>query len=297
MDIWDDYRLILALHRAKTVRGTAEALGVNHATISRRLNRIESTSTCPVFERVTGGYRVTPYGAEIVSAAERMEALTREATRRSLATLEGLSGSIRISIPEPIAHYLLSDVLHDFAAQYPNINLEVRTSLSLVDLDLSEADIVVRGSNAPPEHLVGRRLFPFALSLYAHRDYLMMTPSEQRCWYSFSYSMRPKEWVAASPFPEAPIAIRSDDLMWLMHAAKAGRAMINTACYMADQEPDLIRLSAADLVTGTDLWVLTHPDLREAPRIKALMSAMTTAMLEKRDLIQGHQPFSKMTQN
>ncbi len=78
---WDDYRLILALHRTGTLRGAAKNLGVNHSTVSRRLACLDPK----LFDRVSGRYRTTPYGAAIVDAAEAMEAASLKAERLARA--------------------------------------------------------------------------------------------------------------------------------------------------------------------------------------------------------------------
>lgn len=284
---WDQYRLILALHRAGTLRGAAELLDVNHATVSRRLAQIGLRYDAPVFNKITGGYKASELGLELVAAAEHMEFIAMEADRKSRAASANLSGSIRVSMGEPIAQYLLRDELMQFASTHQNIQLTVETSINLVDLDRSEADVVIRSSSNPPEHLVGRRLFPFYLCEYASKAYLETTRAEDRRWLRFSRSLVGADWIQKSSHPNAPIGLSSDDLVWLLGAAKADQGMIKTACYMADQDPDLQRIPGAVPAEAQDLWVLTHPDLKTAPRIKFLMKHLAGALVEKRDLIQG----------
>lgn len=287
MKDWDYYKLILALHRAKTVRGAANVLGVNHATVSRRLTQINSSFNVPVFERATDGYRPTDLGLELIAAAEDMESITIAAERKSRAATATLSGPIRLSMGEPIAQYLLQDALAQFAHDHPQIELTIETSLRLVDLDRSEADIVIRGTQTPPEHLVGRRLFPFYLSDYCAANYLTDTRPEDRRWLRFSKSMQGEDWLSKSLFPDAPISIRTDDLIWLVKATISGHGMMRTACYIGDSEADLIRLPGTSTIKAQDLWVLTHPDLKHTPRIKHLMKYLAAAIEEKRGLIQG----------
>lgn len=287
MNEWDQYRLILAVHRAGTIRGAADRLGVNHATVSRRLTQIESGFDAPVFNKVTGGYQASELGLELVAAAEDMELIALAADRKSRAVSANLSGPIRVSMGEPIAQCLLQDALLQFARMHQNIQLTIETSINLVDLNRSEADVVIRSTANPPEHLVGRRLFPYFLCEYAAKGYLDKTRPEDRRWLAFSRSVSGSNWIADSRVPDAPIGLRSDDLVWLLGAARAGEGMIRTACYMADPDPGLQRLPGAQPLQAQDLWVLTHPDLKNAPRIKHLMRHLATALEDKRDLIQG----------
>ena len=198
-----------------------------------------------------------------------------------------LSGPIRVSMGEPIAQCLLGGALLQFMRMHQNIELTIETSINLVDLNRSEADVVIRSTQNPPEHLVGRRLFPYFLCEYAAKGYLESTRPEDRRWLAFSRSISGPDWIATSSFPEAPIGLRSDDLMWLLSAARAGAGMIRTACYMADPDPELERLPGAEPFPAQDLWVLTHPDLKNAPRIKHLMRHLSATLKDQGDLIQG----------
>lgn len=288
MENWENYRLVLALHRAGTIRGAAAALNVNHATVSRRLTQMNSQSHLPLFEKVTGGYRATELGLTLVAAGEKIEMITVVSDRRSRAISANLSGKVRVSMGEPIAQYLLQEELMSFAKTHPKIDLLIETSVSLVDLDQSEADIVVRATRAPPDHLVGRRLFPFYLCNYASPDYLTTTTFAERHWLKYSKSSAVLDWIQASSHPDAPVALSSDDLVFLLKAARSGHGMIRTACYMADPDPDLVRLPGAKVTEGQDLWILTHPDMRRTKRIQHLMSYLAAALEDKRDLIQGN---------
>lgn len=287
MKNWDSYKLLLALHRAGTVRGAAKALGVNHATISRRLSQIHLEVRTPIFEQKAQGYKVTESGMEYIRAAEKFELLAFEAERRQRALSENLSGTIRLSIGEPLAQILLKDNIARFSQEHPNIDLIVETSVDLIDLDRSEADVVVRASNSPPDHLVGRRLFPFYLCEYCAKDYLQDTPYEARQWLHYSKSQQPRAWIESSTHPDAATGFQSDDLMFLLKAAESGFGMIRTACYMGDASPHLMRLPDAQTIKAQDLWVLTHPDLRRTKRIKSMMQHLATALESKRDRLEG----------
>ena len=56
---------------------------------------------------------------------------------------------------------------------------------------------------------------------------------------------------------------------------------------MADPDPDLVRLTKDPPVPQQTLWVLTHPDLRQTARIRAVLDFLTRALKEKEDLVLG----------
>ena len=58
-------------------------------------------------------------------------------------------------------------------------------------------------------------------------------------------------------------------------------------CYLADREPCLVRISDPIEELATDVWLLTHPDLRKAARIRALMDFLARAVRREADRLQG----------
>jgi DNA-binding transcriptional LysR family regulator len=71
---WDDVRIFLAVARAGQILGAAKRLGLNHATVSRRLAALEEALRTKLFRRHTTGSELTAAGERFLSVAERMEA-------------------------------------------------------------------------------------------------------------------------------------------------------------------------------------------------------------------------------
>lgn len=287
MTDWDDYRLILALSRSGTIRAAAALLGVTHSTVSRRLSVINQRHGGRIFERVKGGYQTTELGKRMVDAARRMEEIDLSADRQQRAIETELSGPVTLSLPDALAEHLLLGPIGEFCQRHPEIDLTIYSSYQFADLDRSEADIVVRGVDAPPDHYVGRRLFPYMLCHYCRADYLAETASEDLRWIVASYKGGGPEWIKASSFPDVPILLALDDIDLRHKAALSGLGMIRTACYIADPNPAFTRLPGAEPEPAQDFWVLTHPDLRDTPRIKALMRFIMAVMTDQKDLLQG----------
>lgn len=283
MTNWDDFRLVLALARTGAIRAAGAELGVNHATVSRRLAELTRRRGGAVFERKAGRYEVTVLGAPLLEAAERMEAAWLDSERRLRAASPDMAGPVTLSAPDAIARLILLEPLSVFARTHPDITLTLKGSYAYADLDRSDADIVIRGAAAPDPHLVGRRLFPYALGYYCAQTYLEKTAPGDRRWI---VRRTPAPWIAQSPYPDAPVGYVIDDIDLLHEAAARGQGMIRGACYIAESDERLVRLPGSDIDPFEDLWVLTHPDLRAAPRIKAVMALLTDALLKARPLIE-----------
>ncbi len=290
MKDWDDYRLALALQRAGSIRGAAQSLGVNHATVSRRLAALNDRLGGPAFERVGGGYRPTSHGQPLIDAALAMEDAVYAAERDAMGRERAMRGPLTLSLPDTVAEHLLMNELGQFAERFPDIQLTIHTSYGFADLDHREADLVVRISNDPPAHLVGRRLFKYARCAYATPGYLADRQPDRRHWLGWPDDAERPDWVCDSICPETPIGLRVEHPLVRHAAARAGHGLIFEACFVADPDPLLVRLPGARPEPDRDIWVLTHPDLKDTPKVKALSRFLTDAISAKRDLIEGHLP-------
>ena len=61
--VWDDTRTFLAVARCGTLSAAAQNLNVGIATLSRRIERLESALKLPLFVRQQSGYELTEDGA------------------------------------------------------------------------------------------------------------------------------------------------------------------------------------------------------------------------------------------
>jgi len=154
---WDDYRHLLALARTGSLTAAAKSLGVVRTTVGRRLAAAEAALGVLLFERTPDGYVPTPAGADLVAIAESVEAEVLAGEARVLGRDAALTGELRVSTLDFLVDAHL-DLFARFAERYPGIELTVCAGVGLASLRRREADVVLRMSDAPAPHLVGRRL-------------------------------------------------------------------------------------------------------------------------------------------
>ena len=84
---WDDARVFLAVCRESTLRGAARVLGVDQATVGRRITALEKSLSATLFLRTSEGYALTAVGEAALKSVEKMEYSALELERR----IQGLS--------------------------------------------------------------------------------------------------------------------------------------------------------------------------------------------------------------
>ena len=106
---WDDFRFLLAIVRGGSVSAAARQLGVDHATVIRRVDRLERHLKAKLFDRRKSGYLLTEAGQRVADSAEAMESTivaNQEAVGGSRAHL---TGTVRIGAPDGFgSHFLAS---------------------------------------------------------------------------------------------------------------------------------------------------------------------------------------------
>ncbi|MHA1546139.1 MAG: LysR family transcriptional regulator, partial [Alphaproteobacteria bacterium] len=215
---WDNFKFVLALQRSGSIRRAARALGVNHATMSRRLAGVNAQLGAPAFQRVGGVYRPTSQGETLVAAALAMERAVYASEREAMGLERAMRGRLSLSLPDAVAQHLLIEELGAFSTAHPGVQLVVHTTNNFADLDHREADVVVRISNDPPDHLVGRRLFKYARCHYCAPNYLAAKDPQHQRWLGWPDDPEFPDWVKHSPRPKTPIGLRIDDVL-VRHAA------------------------------------------------------------------------------
>lgn len=293
---WNDLRYVLAVHEAGSLAGAARSLGVNHTTVLRRMNAFEAELGVRLFERLPAGYVLTSAGEALLPAA-RSVAETITALERRIAGQDlRLSGSLRVATTDTLALSVLSPHLARFRADHGGVELEVSTSNTMANLTQRDADVAIRPALDPPESLVGRRVCSVALAVYASPAYLKKTPARRRLedhvWVA------PDDSLASTSVSRylrrelagVTISLRADSYMVLRDAAVSGLGVAALPCYLGDRSPGLVRVRDPLPQLATELWILTHEDLRNTARVRAFVDFMAAALASQRSSIEGRGP-------
>ncbi|MEJ8567656.1 LysR family transcriptional regulator [Elongatibacter sediminis] len=274
---WDDLRVFNAIVGAGSLSGAAEQLGVNHSTVFRRLRRLEQSMGARLFDRLPQGYVLTTAGHTLAEHSGRIGEEIDTLELRLLGRDYRPSGTIRVTAPDNIAYNYLPRHFETFRARYPDIRIELIVGAASLDLSRREADIAVRATSKPPEHLVGRQVCRFAWSFYAAPAYLeaMGRVDEQSRLEGHrliaaegSLTRLPAlQWIDRNAAHQ--VVARCNTLNGIAALALSG---LGIALLPDDQmRPGLERLFQLTPRVTSDLWVLTHPELRRTERIRLLM--------------------------
>lgn len=286
MNDWDDLRYFLAVARTKTVSGAAAALGVNHSTVSRRISAYEKQHDVRLFERLSTGYEMTQAAENIYRYALEIEERTRTVERELFGRDARLQGKLCITAFHSMANTFLLPHLQAFRNQYPNIELELYITTEVRDLGAREADIAIRGTPRPPDHLIGKKVADIGRGIYTSEKYQVrgLQRPEIIVWRD---EQSLPDW-AVRYFPDARVALKVDDVTAMQQAVSQGLGIARLACWVGDSA-ELLRMPLELEPSDWGLWVLIHADLRSTARVRVCRDFLIETLSAYKGLFEGGQ--------
>jgi len=275
---WDDLRVVLALARGRTLQEAARRLGGDPSTVFRRARAVEKRIGVKLFERTREGYLLTEAGEEAAQAAERVEAEVVALESRVGCGDAAPAGTLRVTTTDTILNDLLLPTLPAFVQRYPDIRLELSAANEFADLTKRDADVAIRGTRKPPEHLVGRPLGPVRWALYAERKLARALGGraalEAARWVApdDSLGQHPTVRWRERHFPRVRVALRLNAVAAIRLALVRGLGVGALPCFLGDGTPGLVRVGEPIAELDSEAWILTHRDYRGLARVRAFFA-------------------------
>lgn len=281
---WDDLRFVLAVVEAGTVSGAARLIGVNHATVLRRIGQFEARHGAEVFERKSHGYVVRPEMAATIEAAREAQQALKAVSQTMRGGDMALTGALRICSTDSICQLILPDFFDYLQGKGLDGQLDILCSNAHLDLARLEADIAVRPAAKLPEELVGEAAGWLGFAVYAAKGRDDGLP-----WLGLGGPLmrsRPGRWMQEN-VPQSEVSARADSFVVLRDVAERGRGRTILPCFVGDPAPGLERVEAGFPAMSVPLWVVTHGDLRDTPRLGKMRKTLASFLLARSDLIAG----------
>jgi len=286
---------VLAVCREGTLSGAARALGVNHSTVFRRICTIEGKLGVRLFERLASGYMMTEAGEVMLASGERVENEMLGLSRKLIGRDLQLSGVLRVAVPDALLIKILMPHLSVFSRRYPKIQLELIIPNNYLNLTRRESDIAVRVTQEPPETALGRRICPMMTTIYSSIEYLARQTGgaiEDSIWLLPDESLIQMpiiKWLDRN-YPKAILGLRCNTLLGLYEAVTQALGVSALPCFLGDSDARLKRILPLTDELDSELWLLTHPDLRRTARVRALMDFLSETLEKEKMLIEGQLP-------
>lgn len=278
---WQDLRVFLALGRHGSLSAAARILGVNHATIARRLHALEESMGERLVERRPDGYVLTAAGTQVLSAASDMEAAARSIGRREDG--DSLHGLVRVNAPPALSQGFLAQRLAGLAAEHAGLDVDLATDIRAVSLERHETDIAIRMSRPEDGDVIARRLGVVGYGFYATPVLCQrIAAGEAPVFISFDEAdlhVPEAAWLSRQ-FPRARVAFRAGNQAMQAVAALSGAGVALLPHYIGGAMAGLQPCALGAVPPMRDMWMLTRRRDRHDPLIR-MVAERIVAMFEQ----------------
>lgn len=285
---WDDLRVFLAAARSGSLVAASHKLGVDAATVGRRVARLESVLKATLVIRSKGGLQLTAAGAELLEAGSQVEAAVEHAAQASHR--DQVAGTVRISAAEGFGTAVIAPRLASLRRERPNLKVELAANPGFLSPSRREVDMAITLSAPKGARLVVEPLTGYQLALYAAPEYLgrrgpPSSPDELMSHDIVGYVndliYAPELRYLDEVLPGLTPQLSSSSIQAQRAIIAGGGGIGVLPCFLAS---GLVRV-VADVLLERRFWLSTHQDVHTTARIKAVRAWLKSGCAEHRQLL------------
>lgn len=172
MDRLTDIESFIAVVEAGSFSAAAERLGAAKSAVSRRVNALETRLGAKLLNRTTRTLSLTDNGRAFFARAGRILTDLNEAEQSISDADCALRGRIRLAAPQSFGLRHLAPAINAFAAQHPDVQIELDLNDRQINLVEDGFDMAVRIGQLADSSLIARRLCAIHLVAVASPEYL-----------------------------------------------------------------------------------------------------------------------------
>jgi DNA-binding transcriptional LysR family regulator len=287
---WDHLRVFLAIAREGQLLAAARKLGLNHATVSRRLDALEKSLGSQLFVRRPAGSTLTTAGERLMDVAERLETEVLGISEELRAVEAEVSGTVRIGAPDGLGNCFLAAELGALVTMHPGLVVELVPLPRIFSLSRREADLAIVLDQPADGRLVVSRLADYSLSLYASRAYLtregkpkdvaalahhvLVTGVEDM---AYSSALDYGELLEKTPGRK----FRCASVVGQLEAVRAGTGIGILHDFAVNRDMGLVRI-LPKVSFRRSYYLLSHPEAASVRRIMTCRDFLTRRFREER---------------
>ena len=284
---WDDLRVFLAVARHSRLQVAGRSLGLDPATVGRRLTALEEALGAKLVDRSAQGYALTEAGLGLLAHAQGMESQMRAATEEIGGHADRLSGTIRIGAPDGVSNYLIVDACDELSRDNPDLQVQVVALPRMFSLSKREADLAITVSPPTAGRLTVRKIADYRLRLYARQDLLaglgpVRSMSDLRTLRGIGYISdmifdKELDYYALLGRETEP-SLTSNSLIVQLRWCLRGVGICILPEFVAREYPELTVLLPDDIRLTRSFYLVRHQDDARVARINRMAEVVVDWM-------------------
>ncbi|WP_316397176.1 LysR family transcriptional regulator [Bradyrhizobium sp. 33ap4] len=274
---WEDVRVFLAIARFGSLSAAARSLGINHATVSRRIQTLEASLGEKLIERRPDGYVLTPAGTRAIGPANDMEASAAILSRGGED--DRPKGLVRVNAPPSLAQAFLVRRLAHLSIEHPGLDIDVATDMRSVSLERRETDIALRLARPEDGDVIAKPLVELGFGFYGTEESCQrITEGSDPIFVGFDEANAhlPEAAWLTHHFPNGRMSFRAYSHMTQAVAAREGAGLALLPYFVGKADPALKLCVLKHNPPARGIWMVTRRQDK-----KDLPTRMVTDHLQK----------------
>lgn len=272
---WDDLRVFLAASRSGSLATAGQRLGIDAATVGRRVARLETSLKSTLFSRSPMGLQLTASGAQLAEIAIQAETAMEAAVHVTKPDL--VAGAVRISTAEGFGTAVLAPALPELIAARPHLRIELAANSGFLSPSRREVDMAITLSPPDAQRVVVEPLTAYQLALYASPAYLRRAGEPTAVGElgghriigymdDLLYASELRYLDEVSPGLRPTLTSSSIQAQRVMTANGGGIAVL--PCFLGK---GLVRVLPDAVLLERRFWVSVHREVRDTARMRAVI--------------------------
>lgn len=245
---------------------TAEELGINASTVSRKIVELETFYGVKLLHRTTRALTLTEEGRTFYNYCQSIGDLLQRSENEIMHTQSEPTGTLKVVAPVDFGNLALQKLLTQFAKKYPKVSLDLEFSNRVVDMAEEDVDVWFSIGEVSNQSLIAVKLLGFRRYLMASKDYLaaygdikslkdVKVPHKKiRTRAPFTFEETEKNVLSALP---VSFAVNSSYTAFQACVDGLGLAFINPFfAEKYDKESQLVTLLKEEVYQETDVYLV-----------------------------------------
>lgn len=286
MPDWEHLRHFAALASGGTLTAAARRLGVDHATVARRIASLEQELGARLVDRRGKRLTLTPAGEQVAAMAGQMAAQAVAIERAASGERSEVVGEVTISAPPAFAAAMLAEPIVRLRREHPELLIRVLAENRYSSLGQREADIAIRFGRPTAGDFTVAKVGVVVFHLYGRPDYLKATAAPDRSFIGYDEVLdtAPQQVAIRRLAGGTPLALRSSTIELQMALARAGGGVVVLPDFLAAGDPLLVRAADEEIIKR-EVWLIFHTDLKGSAPVRAVANCLRETLSRE---LRGH---------
>ncbi|MEM7470393.1 MAG: LysR family transcriptional regulator [Pseudomonadota bacterium] len=275
---WSLVQAFIAVAEGGSLSAAARATASSQPTLGRQIKSIEGHLGVILFHRRARGFELTEAGQALLPAAIAMaEAATKFETSAAGHDMS-VSGTVRITASEFVAHYILPEIISSIRRAHPDIQIELNATDQTDNLLFREADVALRMFRPTQLEVVTHKLGILRLGFFASDSYVEQRGIPESITELMSHDLlgydRSERFIRGAA--QLGWTLTREDFVFRCDQQSIHGEMIRAGCGIGILQCNvasnmgLVPVLPDFPMPGLELWLTTHEALRHTPRVNVV---------------------------